>query len=100
VETVALVPLLLVVGLGAMQLLAVGYASVLAGNAAEAGALAVAGGGDPRAAVRQALPAWSKTRTRLDVEGGHVELRLRPPALLNALSEQLEVRALAEVEAP
>ena len=35
VETVALVPVLLVVGLGLMQLLAVGYASVLAGGAAE-----------------------------------------------------------------
>lgn len=100
IETVALVPLLLVVGLGAMQLLAVGYASVLTGNAAEAGALAVAGGGDPRAAAQRALPGWSKARTRIEVRGGRVELRLRPPALLDALSERLEVRAAAEVEAP
>ena len=34
VETIALVPLLLIVGVGLMQLLAVGYASVLAGGAA------------------------------------------------------------------
>ena len=58
VETVALVPVLLIVSLGLMQLLAVGYASVLAGGAAEAGALALARGRDPRAAAMQALPGW------------------------------------------
>jgi hypothetical protein len=100
VETVALVPLLLVVGLGLMQLLAVGYASVLAGGAAEAGALALATGRDPEAAARHALPGWSETKARLTVRGGRVELRLRPPSLLTALAERLEVSAAAEVEAP
>jgi Flp pilus assembly protein TadG len=76
VETVALVPLLLVVGLGALQLLAMGYASVLAGNAAEAGALALADGRDPRAAARQALPGWSEARARIGVDGGRVEIDL------------------------
>ena len=40
-------PVLLAVGLGLLQLLAVGYASVLAGGAAEAGALALAAGARP-----------------------------------------------------
>jgi hypothetical protein len=100
VETVALVPLLLAVGLGLMQLLAVGYASVLAGGAAEAGALALASGREPRAAVRQALPGWSEAKARLTVNGGRVELRLRPPSVLDALAKRLEVTATAEVEAP
>ena len=100
VETVALVPLLLVVGLGLMQLLAVGYASVLAGGAAEAGALAVAGGRDPGAAAREALPGWSKANAHLTVNGGRVELRLRPPSVLDARAQRLEVTATAEVEAP
>jgi len=99
-ETIALVPLLLIVGLGLMQLLAVGYASVLAGSAAEAGALALAGGTDPRAAARRALPGWSEARTKIAVDGGRVEIRLRPPSVLRTLAERLEVNAAVEVEEP
>jgi hypothetical protein len=100
VEAVAMVPVLVVVGLGLLQLLAVGYASVLAGGAAEAGALALAGGRDPRAAARQALPGWSESRTTIGVEGGRVEVRLRPPSPLQALADGLEVTAAAAVEEP
>ena len=95
-----MLPLLLVVGLVGLQLLAVGYAGVLAGAAAEAGALALAGGADPKQAVREALPGWSRARARADVRGGLVTVRLRPPALFRAASERLEVTARAEVEAP
>jgi hypothetical protein len=100
VETIALVPLLLVVGLGLMELLAVGYASVLAGSAAEAGALALAGGTDPKAAALRSLPGWSEAHTKIELEGGRVEIRLRPPSVLQALEERLEVGASAEVEEP
>jgi hypothetical protein len=100
VELVATVPLLLVLALAVTQLLAVGYASVLAGNAAEAGALALAAGADAPAAVRSALPGWSRARGRVLVKGGEVRVRLRPPALLRVLSSRLEVSAAAEVEAP
>jgi hypothetical protein len=100
VELLGMVPLLLAVALAAAQLLAVGYSSVLAGNAAEAAALALAGGGDPRAAARGALPGWSRERLRLSVNGGHVRVRLRPPALLPPLARELEVVAEAAVETP
>jgi Flp pilus assembly protein TadG len=100
IELLALVPAFVALGLGLLQLLAVGYASVLAGGAAEAGALAVARGGDPSAAARAALPGWESTHARVDVDGGHVEVRLRPPSPLRALAERLEVRASASVEAP
>jgi hypothetical protein len=100
VEVIALVPLIVAVALGLLQLLAVGYASVLAGTAAEAGALAVAAGNDGRTAARQALPGWSRARARVDVDGGRVEVELRPPSPLSALAEALEVRAAAEVERP
>jgi hypothetical protein len=100
VETIALVPALVLVGLGILQLLALGYASVLAGNAAEAGALALAAGGDARAGVRDALPGWSKARARIDVDGGRVEVHLRPPSPIRALAKELEVSANATVEAP
>jgi hypothetical protein len=95
-----MVPAVVVVGLAAFQLLAVGYASVLAGGAAEAGALALAGGGDPRASARQALPGWSRARARIEVDGGRVEVRLLPPSPLEVLAKELEVKATAAVEAP
>jgi len=100
VELLATLPLLLAVALVCAQLLAVGYSSVLAGNAAEAAALALAGGGDPHAAGRAALPGWSRARARMAVSGGDVRVELRPPALLRELAKRLEVSATASVEAP
>lgn len=99
-ELIGLLPLLLAVALAATQLLAVGYSSVLAGNAAEAGALALAGGGDPHAGARDALPGWSRARARVSVSGGEVQVELRPPTILEALAHRLEVSASASVEAP
>ena len=100
VELLGLLPLLLVVALAAAQALAVGYSSVLAGNAAEAAALALAGGGDPEAAARPALPGWSRKRLEVAVKGGDVRVRLRPPVLLPPLAGELEVTAEAAVEVP
>jgi hypothetical protein len=100
VELLGTLPLLVALGLAALQLLAVGYSSVLAGNAAEAGALALAGtsnAADARAGVREALPGWSRARARVSVRDGRVTVRLRPPSLLHALAERLEVTAEAAV---
>jgi pilus assembly protein CpaE len=100
VELLGVLPLLIALALAVFQLLAVGYASVLAGSAAEAGALALAAGSDPRAGVREALPGWSRARAKVHVSGGEVGVRLRPPALLKALGERLTVSGEAVVEAP
>jgi pilus assembly protein CpaE len=103
VELLGALPLLIALGLAALQLLVVGYASILAGNAAEAGALALAGASsaaEARAGVREALPGWSRARTEVSIAGGRVTVRLRPPSLLHVLSQRLEVRAEAAVEAP
>ena len=100
VEAIALAPVIVAIGLAILQLLAVGYASVLAGNAAEAGALALAAGADARDGAKQALPGWLRARTRVDVDRGRVEVRLRPPSPLKALADGLEVTATATVEAP
>jgi hypothetical protein len=83
-----------------LQLLAVGYATVLAGNAAEAGALALARGSDPQAEARRALPGWSAARARIEVASGRVRVHLRPPSPLHALARRLEVTGAAAVEAP
>jgi hypothetical protein len=98
IELLGMLPLLIGLALAVVQLLAVGYASVLAGNAAEAGALALASGGDARAGVDEALPGWSRARAHVFAAHGRVEVRLRPPSLLSSLAERLEVSAAAEVE--
>ena len=100
VEAIALAPVIIAIGLALLQLLAVGYASVLAGNAAEAGALALAAGSDAREGAKQALPGWSRARARVDVDVGRVEVHVRPPSPLKALADGLEVTATATVEAP
>lgn len=100
VELVGLLPAIVLVGLVLLQLLAVGYASVLAGAAAEAGALALAAGADARAGAKEALPGWSRARARIAISGGRVEVHLRPPSPLRSVSEKLEVGAHAAVEAP
>jgi hypothetical protein len=100
VEVVAALPAMLAVALVLLQLLATGYSAVLAGSAAEAGALALAGGGDAQSAVRHALPGWSKARARVDVSGGTVRVRLQPPSPLKLVARKLEVSAEAAVELP
>ncbi len=96
-ELLGALPALLFVGLAVAQLLAVGYAAVLAGNAAEAGALALAARADAEASVRQALPGWSRAGARVRVAGGRVTVRLRPPSLMTALARKLEVASTASV---
>ncbi len=98
VELIGGVPLVLIVGLIAMQLLAVGHAAVLAGNAAEAGALALAAGADARVGAREALPDVERARMSVAVSGGAVEVRLRPPSLFEALARRFEVTAVAAIE--
>lgn len=100
IELLGGLPALLLAGLVAFQLLAIGYAGVLAGSAAEAGALAMAAGTDPKAGVRESLPGWSRADASVTASHGRVRVRLRPPALLNVLRHELEVSAEAAVNAP
>jgi uncharacterized protein (UPF0333 family) len=97
VELLGALPVVLLVGLVLLQLLAVGYSAVLAGNAAEAAALALADGGEATAAARAAVPGWSRARMRVAVRGGRIEVRMRPPSALAALARELEVAAHAAV---
>ena len=100
VELLGAVPALLLIGLVAFQLLAVGYAAVLAGNAAEAAALAVAAGADPRGAAQAAVPGWSRARMKLRTADGRVDVTMRPPAPIERVERVLAVSASAEVRAP
>jgi hypothetical protein len=98
VELLGALPVVLMVGLAVFQLLAVGYAKVQAGSAAEAAALALVAGGDPRAAARESLPGWSRANAHVSHHDGHVRVSLRPPSPLAALARRLEVEAEATVE--
>jgi hypothetical protein len=100
IEVVAAVPVMVLIGLVAFQLLAVGYSAVVAGAAAEAGALALASGGDPRAGVRESLPGWSRAHARVEVSRRKVVVRLRPPSPLAAASRRFAVTADASVAGP
>jgi hypothetical protein len=95
VELVAALPALLLAGLLALQLLAAGYALTLADGAAEAGALALASGDPAAEAARQALPGWAEDDVAIEVDGGEVSVRLRPPSPFRAIGERLEVTSTA-----
>lgn len=96
IELVVLAPLLLAVVLAAAQLLAAGAAAELADHAAEAGAVALLQGEDPRAAARDAVPRWSRKRMVVRVQGRSVRVRMRPPSAIPGLGELLEVTRRAD----
>ncbi len=96
VELVAALPILLLAGLLALQLLAAGYALTLADGAAEAGALALAAGRPAMTAARDALPGWAEDDVEVRVEGGRVTVRLRPPSPIPSLAKRLTVVSSAQ----
>jgi hypothetical protein len=79
-----------------LQLLAAGAAHEYAGHAAEAGAIALAGGHDARIAAREAIPGWSRDRMTVAVDGRRVHVRLRPPAILRSVGDLLAAEARAD----
>ena len=91
VEMLAAIPLLLLAGAIALQLLLAGYALTLADGAAEAGALALAAGRPARSAAEDSLPSWAEDRAEVAVRGGEVTVRLAPPSLLAAVADRLAV---------
>jgi hypothetical protein len=100
VELVAGLPALLVLAVVVMQLLAIGYTAVLAGDAAEAGALAIARGGAPEAAARSAIPGWAAGGMRVQRAVGAVHVQMRPPRLVPWVGSLLRINASAAVAAP
>jgi hypothetical protein len=95
VETVAAVPLVAAIVVLLVELLAAGADRELAGHAAEAGAVALIEGADAKAAVRDALPGWSRSGLTVDVRGQTVHVRLRPPLVIPGLAGPLEATSEA-----
>jgi hypothetical protein len=91
IELLATIPLLLVAGAIALQLLLTGYTLTLADGAAEAGALALAAGRPAKSAAEGSLPAWAEDKAEIAVRGGEVTVRLAPPSLLATVGDYLVV---------
>ena len=99
IELVAALPALLLAGLICLQLLAAGYALMLADGAAEAGALAAAAGKPVPPAARAALPGWARDRVDVAASGGRVAIEVRPPSLVPGLGDRLALTSTAHVRA-
>jgi hypothetical protein len=98
VELVALLPFLLVAALAAAAILAGHTAAEQAGQAAQAGAMALLQGGDPRAAARRALPRDADVH--IEVAAQRVTVRVRPDLPLAALERALTATATARAGVP
>jgi hypothetical protein len=99
VELIALLPLVLIVALGAASLLGARAASGQAAAAAQAGAMAILQDEDPRAAAREALPAAARGRSTVTVRGRRVAVEVRPRSLVPFLSAALAASASASAGA-
>ena len=96
VELVALLPLVLVVALTGATVLAGLAASEQAGQAAEAGAVALIQGRDARTAARSAIPGQARPRTEIAIAGTRITVTLRPRIPLRFLAAALEATATAD----
>ena len=97
VEVVGLLPLLLAVGLAVLSLLHAGRAEEAAGNAAEAGAVALLQGREPRAAARAALAGWPARRSSIRIAGRRVTVSVTPAGPFGA---RLRASATADAGSP
>jgi len=95
VELVALLPLLLVAGLTGAAVLAAQSAGEHAHQAAQAGAMALIQGGDPRTAAREALPAGTRSRAAIEVHDRRITVRVRPHVPIPGLARPLTAEATA-----
>ena len=96
VELVALLPLLLAIALTAATVLAGQAASEQAGQAAEAGAIALIQGRDARTAARTAIPEPARPHSDVAVSGSRITVTLRPRVPLALLAAALEATATAD----
>jgi hypothetical protein len=96
VEFGGFLPLLMAVALAAAALLAGHRAAEHAGQAAQAGAMALLQGGDPREAAQRALPGGVRRRASIDVEGRRVTVSVRPRLPIEPLAAAMTAAATAD----
>ena len=98
VETVVLLPVLVVITFAMWQAALAGWTLVSAAGAARAAARAALAGSPPRAAALAALPGSMRAGARVEDAGGTVTVRVRIPAVLpgfdlDVTSSAAEVRS-------
>jgi hypothetical protein len=96
VELVALLPLLALLALACLQALAAGAAGEAAQGAAEAGAVALVQGADPKQAAREALSSGSRKHAEISVAQRRVSVEVRPLSLVPGVAELLVAHATAD----
>jgi hypothetical protein len=98
VETVAMVPLVLLAAAVAWQLVLTGHTLWLSAHAARAAARAELVGRSPERAARSALPRSLERGLSVErVDGGGVRVKLRLPLLLRAWRSPIEVAAVSSL---
>jgi hypothetical protein len=98
VETVALVPLVLLAAVVAWQLVLTGHTLWLCAHAARAAARAELVGRSPERAARSALPRSLEPGLSVKrVEEGGVRVKLRLPLLLRGWKSPVEVAAVSSL---
>jgi hypothetical protein len=100
VETVAMVPLVLLAAAVAWQLVLTGHTLWLAAGAARAAARAELVGESPARAARSALPRSLERELSVQrVEGGGVRVELRLPLLIREWRSPVEIGAASSLGA-
>jgi hypothetical protein len=98
VETVALLPVVLLVAVAAWQLAVTGHALWLCANAARAAARAELVGDSPGRAARSALPrSLERGLSVRRLDGNRVRVRLRMPLLVHAWRSPVHLSATASL---
>jgi pilus assembly protein CpaE len=98
VETVALVPLVLLAAAVAWQLVVTGHTLWLAAGAARAAARAELVGGSPERAARSALPrSLERDLSVKRIDGGGIRVELRLPLLLRTWTSPIEIASASSL---
>jgi hypothetical protein len=100
VELVAVAGAVLLASLIGFQLLAAGYAVVMADHAAEAAAIALVNRRPTAEAAVDAVPGWPRRALRVRRERGMVAVTLLPPSPLAILRDRLSITGRAAVSVP
>ncbi len=96
VELIGVLPFVMLIALVAFTFLSARTANEQAGEAAEAAAVALLQGSDPRAAAEAALPAAVRRHARVTIDADHVRVHVRPRLPLPGLAERLAGDAQAD----
>ena len=97
-ETVALIPVALVVMVLCLQMLLVGISFVWSGVAATAAARAASIGTDPVAAGRAALPGSMQARSVVRASGSSISVTVRAPLLMgNGVTRDVDIEVAHRV---